>query len=268
MSVVVEWRPSASITATQPLRLGWDRVLGAADTAPSQPAHDRPRDERGASSVETCCPRRPTPTSAPSASPIHGRRSIAAGLVRDPDRSGRRADGVHAEHAPLRLRLGDAAMIPHGVGETTFSGHGTSIRCLPPDPGTEDGRRDRRDRTPILEARDIVKTYGHVNALEGANFSVHPGEVVALIGDNGAGKSTLTKIISGVVTPDSGELLFEGTPVEIELSLRRAGAGNRDRLPGPGAGARPRRRRERLHGPRAAEARACWDGSECSTSER
>ena len=69
--------------------------------------------------------------------------------------------------------------------------------------------------TPILEARDIVKTYGHVQALGGANFSVFPGEVVALIGDNGAGKSTLTKVISGVIHPDSGELLFDGVPVEI-----------------------------------------------------
>jgi simple sugar transport system ATP-binding protein len=68
---------------------------------------------------------------------------------------------------------------------------------------------------PILEARDIIKTYGHVQALGGANFSVFPGEVVALIGDNGAGKSTLTQIISGVIRPDSGELLFEGRPVDI-----------------------------------------------------
>jgi simple sugar transport system ATP-binding protein len=68
---------------------------------------------------------------------------------------------------------------------------------------------------PILEARDIIKTYGHVQALGGANFSVFPGEVVALIGDNGAGKSTLTKIISGVMRPDSGELLFDGKPVDI-----------------------------------------------------
>jgi simple sugar transport system ATP-binding protein len=72
-----------------------------------------------------------------------------------------------------------------------------------------------RDGTPILEARDIVKTYGHVQALDGANFSVFPGEVVALIGDNGAGKSTLTKVISGVIHPDSGELLFDGVPVGI-----------------------------------------------------
>ncbi len=69
--------------------------------------------------------------------------------------------------------------------------------------------------TPILEARNITKTYGHVQALGGANFSVFPGEVVALIGDNGAGKSTLTKVISGVIRPDSGELLFDGRLVDI-----------------------------------------------------
>jgi simple sugar transport system ATP-binding protein len=69
--------------------------------------------------------------------------------------------------------------------------------------------------TPILEARGIVKTYGHVRALQGADFVAFPGSVVALIGDNGAGKSTLTKVISGVVSPDEGELLFEGRPVEI-----------------------------------------------------
>ncbi|MDE3130780.1 MAG: sugar ABC transporter ATP-binding protein [Acidobacteriota bacterium] len=68
---------------------------------------------------------------------------------------------------------------------------------------------------PILEARAIVKTYGHVQALDAANFTVFPGEVVALIGDNGAGKSTLTKVISGVIRPDSGELLFDGRTVEI-----------------------------------------------------
>src|SRR5579875_2155498 len=74
---------------------------------------------------------------------------------------------------------------------------------------------EERGGVPILEARDIVKTYGHVHALEGANFAVYPGEVVALIGDNGAGKSTLTKVISGVVRPDDGELLFDGRPVQI-----------------------------------------------------
>ena len=69
---------------------------------------------------------------------------------------------------------------------------------------------------PVLEARGIVKTFGRVQALRGANFSVYPDEVVALVGDNGAGKSTLVKTLVGVHPPDSGEILFEGRPVHID----------------------------------------------------
>jgi simple sugar transport system ATP-binding protein len=68
---------------------------------------------------------------------------------------------------------------------------------------------------PLLEARKIVKSFGRVQALNGANFTVYPKEVVALVGDNGAGKSTLVKTLVGVHPPDSGEVLFEGKPVEI-----------------------------------------------------
>jgi simple sugar transport system ATP-binding protein len=69
--------------------------------------------------------------------------------------------------------------------------------------------------TAVLEARGIVKRYGHVEALGGADFSVHPGEVVALIGDNGAGKSTLVKTMSGVIAPDEGELHIDGERVAL-----------------------------------------------------
>ena len=67
----------------------------------------------------------------------------------------------------------------------------------------------------LLEARGIVKSFGRVQALRGASFTVHHGEVVALIGDNGAGKSTLVKTLSGVHPPDDGEIRFEGRPVTI-----------------------------------------------------
>jgi simple sugar transport system ATP-binding protein len=68
---------------------------------------------------------------------------------------------------------------------------------------------------PLLEARGIVKSFGRVRALRGADFTVYPGEVVALIGDNGAGKSTLVKTLSGVHPPDAGEIIFEGHPVVL-----------------------------------------------------
>ena len=68
---------------------------------------------------------------------------------------------------------------------------------------------------PVLELRDIVKTYGTVQALRGANLTVRANEVVALIGDNGAGKSTIVKTLSGVIQPDSGSILVDGSPVVL-----------------------------------------------------
>lgn len=65
---------------------------------------------------------------------------------------------------------------------------------------------------PLLEARSIIKAYTGVRALRGVSLSVRSGEVLAVIGENGAGKSTLMKILAGVQTPDSGELLVDGTP--------------------------------------------------------
>jgi simple sugar transport system ATP-binding protein len=68
---------------------------------------------------------------------------------------------------------------------------------------------------PVLEARGIVKDFGRVRALRGADFTVYPAEVVALVGDNGAGKSTLVKCLAGVEHPDAGEIVFEGSPVVL-----------------------------------------------------
>ncbi len=68
---------------------------------------------------------------------------------------------------------------------------------------------------PILEARKLSRSFGHVRALVDTDFDIYPGEVVALIGDNGAGKSTLVKALTGNLALDSGEILFDGKPVTI-----------------------------------------------------
>jgi simple sugar transport system ATP-binding protein len=79
--------------------------------------------------------------------------------------------------------------------------------------------------TPVLQAKDIVKHYGSVEALRGASFEVDSGEVVALIGDNGAGKSTLVKCLSGAEIPDSGTITIEGKQVTLDspVTARRLG---------------------------------------------
>jgi simple sugar transport system ATP-binding protein len=65
----------------------------------------------------------------------------------------------------------------------------------------------------LLEARGLSKYFGSVNALTDISLKVNAGEVTCVLGDNGAGKSTLIKILSGVHTPDEGQLLLDGQPV-------------------------------------------------------
>ena len=70
---------------------------------------------------------------------------------------------------------------------------------------------------PLLSLTGIEKSFGsEVKALRGVDFSVRPGEIVALLGENGAGKSTLLKAITGVQPPDAGEVFWQGQPVTIE----------------------------------------------------
>jgi fructose transport system ATP-binding protein len=66
------------------------------------------------------------------------------------------------------------------------------------------------NRQPIIEARGLIKTFGRVVGLDGTDFELYPGEVLAVIGDNGAGKSTLIKCLSGAMVADAGEILIEG----------------------------------------------------------
>ena len=68
---------------------------------------------------------------------------------------------------------------------------------------------------PIIELKDVTKTFGRVNALRGISVKIEAGEVHCLLGDNGAGKSTLIKILSGVHRPSQGTYEFEGKAVQL-----------------------------------------------------
>lgn len=70
-------------------------------------------------------------------------------------------------------------------------------------------------RTPVLEAKGLVKRYGRVTALSGADLQLFPGEVLAVIGDNGAGKSSLIKCLSGATTPDEGSMTLDGNALQF-----------------------------------------------------
>ncbi|WP_158887374.1 ATP-binding cassette domain-containing protein [Amycolatopsis anabasis] len=77
----------------------------------------------------------------------------------------------------------------------------------------------------LLDAQNLVKHYGSVEALRGASFTARAGEVTALIGDNGAGKSTLIKCLSGAEQPDSGRILLDGKEITLDspTTARRLG---------------------------------------------
>ncbi len=70
--------------------------------------------------------------------------------------------------------------------------------------------------TPLVSVRNLSKSFPGVKALNGVRFDLMPGEVHALMGENGAGKSTLMKILSGVYRKDSGEILIDGQPADID----------------------------------------------------
>jgi ABC-type sugar transport system ATPase subunit len=74
---------------------------------------------------------------------------------------------------------------------------------------------DKRTSSVLLSAEDVNKSFGAVVALQDATLHLPTGEITGLVGDNGAGKSTLIKIISGVLTPDSGSIQFLGKPANF-----------------------------------------------------
>ena len=117
-------------------------------------------------------------------------------------------------------------------------------------------RGPTRDRDAAAAgARGITKRYGHVTALDGADLTVHAGQVTALVGDNGAGKSTLVKVLSGTEAPDGGQVILDGATVSFSGPSERPSRRPGHRLPGPRARPRAHRRRKLLPRARAAAQR-------------
>ena len=92
---------------------------------------------------------------------------------------------------------------------------------------------------PLLQLREITKSFQAVRALRGVSFDLHRGEVHALLGENGAGKSTLIKVITGAHQPDSGSIEIEGKSGGTARSRRFKGDGNCRHLPAAGSLSRP-----------------------------
>ena len=77
----------------------------------------------------------------------------------------------------------------------------------------------------VMKATGLTKRYGQVTALDGADFELRAGEIMAVIGDNGAGKSSLIKCLSGATIPDEGEIFLDGQKIQFRspIDARRAG---------------------------------------------
>jgi len=71
---------------------------------------------------------------------------------------------------------------------------------------------------PVLEVRALEKKYGAVPAVRGVSLSIHPGEILGVLGPNGAGKSTIVKVVTGLLDPTRGAVLFEGEPIAHDLA--------------------------------------------------
>lgn len=97
--------------------------------------------------------------------------------------------------------------------------------AAPDATSTAAGSSPSGERRPVLQARGLVKTFGHVVGLDGVDIELYRGEVLAIIGDNGAGKSTLVKCLTGAEVPDRGEVLLDGEPVHFKRPQDARAAG-------------------------------------------
>src|SRR5882762_2982671 len=89
-------------------------------------------------------------------------------------------------------------------------------------PSRESGLEPNPPRNFMLQVRDVVKSYDRRVVVNRVSFEVQPGEIFALLGPNGAGKTTLIRMITDILRPDSGEILWEGRPARERATQRVA----------------------------------------------
>ena len=76
---------------------------------------------------------------------------------------------------------------------------------------------------PLLELQHLKKYYATQKAVDDISFSVEPGSIFGLLGPNGAGKTTLLRMVTGILYPDQGQILFEGKPFDPMKDVERIG---------------------------------------------
>ena len=82
------------------------------------------------------------------------------------------------------------------------------------------GRRHTVFMAAGLELRGVTKTYGSLVAVDGLDLTIRPGEVFGFVGSNGAGKTTAMRVALGTLTPDRGDVLWDGSPITFEVRRR------------------------------------------------
>ena len=135
-----------------------------------------------------------------------------------------------AQQAQAAAAAAEAASRAHAAGDAQTAAQQAEVAAGHAEAAAADARlaATRAERTyaesraaaangadPLLRLVDVGKSFGPVRALIGINLDVPLGQVTAIVGDNGAGKSTLIKTISGIWTPDSGEIIWKGRPVRL-----------------------------------------------------
>jgi putative ABC transport system ATP-binding protein len=138
------------------------------------------------------------------------------------------AGGGHGDEQGAAVRHGNEQGAGGGRGDEQAAGigHGDQQRA---GMGRGAGADERGTGMSLIEARDVVLSFGQTPALRGADLAVQAGEILAIMGPSGSGKSTLLHCLAGILVPEEGEIWFDGHRVDTMSETGRSGL-RRDRF--------------------------------------